>query len=285
MNTFNSELDIKRKKIETIVKVLAMCVAGFLFAPFAILTIKGLISLIVVGVIGLGVVNVGIPWLAVSLANWKLKALKAAAAANPIETLENRYAQLKDALLKQRDNIKQRIAIASKIYDQIKSFEAQFHKPSPRREQYEKLNALVEISKNKYAVAQKNLVDFGNIIEEKRSDWEIALSMAEANKLANVGEDFTSKLMQDTALTTIQDGLNMAFAELDASVMDENVQKVLNGDSSAVVTVSPSPSAAPTQAPRQLTAPSSELDFDFNGHSSTVDAEPEPVPAKRRASR
>ena len=75
--TTSSDLEAKRKKIETIVKVLCICVAGFFFAPIAILTIKGLISLLVVAVIGLLTVNVGIPWLAVSLANWRLKALKA----------------------------------------------------------------------------------------------------------------------------------------------------------------------------------------------------------------
>lgn len=278
--TTSLDLEARRKTIEKWAKVLGLGVAAFLFAPFAIATITGLISLIVVGVIGLLVVNVGIPWFAVSLANWRLKALKAAAAANPIETLENQYAMKKDALVKQRDNIKQRIAIASTIHDQIESFESQFHKQSPRRIQYEKLNALVDISKQKYTRAQQNLEAFGRLIEEKRADWQIAVSMTEANKLANVGEDFTNKLLQDTALSTVQDGLNMAFAELDASVLDADVQKVLNGDSTATVTVSPSPTPA-TQAPKQLSAPVSDLDFNFESHSSTP-VEAEVVPAKRR---
>jgi len=283
MATASYDLEARRKKIETWAKVLGLGVAAFLFAPFAIATITGLVSLIVVSVIGLLVVNVGIPWFAASLANWRLKALKAVAAANPIETLENRYSQLKDALLKQRDNIKQRIAIASKIFDQIRGYESQFKKSSPRREQYEKLNQLVEISKSKYQTAQINLVAFGKLIEEKRADWEIALSMAEANKLANVGEDFTSKLMQDTALTTIQDGLNVAFAELDAAVMDENIQKVLSGDHSEVtVTVLPAVAPAESRPVRQLAAPT-ELDFDFNGQPM-VETEPVTV-SKRKVSK
>ena len=280
MTTLSPDLEARRKRIETWAKVLGLGIAAFLFAPFAIATITGLISLIVVGTIGLLTVNIGIPWFSRSLANWRLKALKAVAAANPIETLQNRYAQLQDSLLKQRDNIKQRIAIASKIFDQIKLFENQFNKPSPRREQYEKLNQLVGISKSKYQTAQVNLVAFGKLIEEKSADWEIALSMAQANKLANVGEDFTSKLMQDTALTTIQDGLNVAFAELDASVMDENIQKVLNGDH-AEVTVSPSP--VPTIRPVKQLAPPTELDFDFNGQPAVSDEEP--VKVKRNNSR
>lgn len=260
-------LEQRRTRIENIAKVIGIVALGFLFAPIAIMTIKGVISLIIVGAIGFATVNIGIPWFSRSVANWRLKAIKAVAAANPIETLENRYAQLKDALLKQRENIKQRIAIAMKIMEQIKTFESQFNKPSPRREQYNKLNQLVELSKAKYEAAQVNLVEFGKIIEEKRADWEIALSMAEANKLANVGEDFTSKLMQDTALTTIQNGLDMAFAELDAAVMDENVQKVLSGQSVEVKVIANTPKT------KQLAAPS-DLDFDFE---SVRDAEIVPV--------
>ncbi len=275
--TTSTDLEARRKRIETWAKVLGLGVAGLLFAPFAVATITGLISLIVVGVIGLLAVNVGVPWFAASLANWRLKALKAVAAANPIETLENRYAQLKDSLLKQRENIKQRIAIASKIFEQIKGYESSFKKPSPRRDQYEKLNQLVEVSKSKYSNAQVSLVAFGQLIDEKRSDWEIALSMAEANKLANVGEDFTAKLMQDTALTTISDGLNLAFAELDASVMDENIQKVLNGET-ATVTVAPAVAVPATaRSSNRLTPPS---DLDFDAHST--ETEPVVVTSSRR---
>ena len=48
------------------------------------------------------------------------------------------------------------------------------------------------------------LVAFGDFIKEKTAVWEIVQSITEANKLAQVGEDFTSKLMEDTALNTIQ---------------------------------------------------------------------------------
>ena len=81
-----NDIEQRRKKIETIAKVVGLGIAGFLFAPIAYATITGLVSLIVVGVIGLAVVNIGVPWFAITMANWRLKAIKAAAAANPIET-------------------------------------------------------------------------------------------------------------------------------------------------------------------------------------------------------
>jgi len=251
------DLELKRQKIETWAKWLSLPVAGFLFAPFAYATITGLISLLVVVVIGILTVQIGIPWFSKSVANWRLKAYKAVAAANPIETLENQYAEQKEALLKEREGIKKRIAIVARVYEQIKKFEEQFKKPSPRREQYNLLNQLVEVYKGRYQKAQLYLQDFAKLIEEKRADWDILVSLKEADQLEAVGNDFINKLMKDTALTTIQDGMNTAFAELDATAMDEGINNILNGQPIQVPT-------APTKEDKpmkNLVAPS-ELDFD-----------------------
>jgi hypothetical protein len=256
-----NDIEKKRQRIENAAKIGGVLAVALILGPFYLVILNGLgvlFALVGTAIVGITAVNF-LPWFSCKLANWKLKSLKSEFAKNPIETLENLYKGRKESLILQRDNIKQRIAVASKIFDQITSFESQFGKPSPRRDQYAKLNQLVEHSKDKYQKAQVSLVAFGNCIEEKRADWEIAQSMAEANKLANVGEDFLSKLATDTALTSIQDGLNLAFAELDASVMDENIQKVLSGQ---VVEVTVSPVKSTKHPAKKLSAPS-DLDFEF----------------------
>ena len=164
------DLEARRKRIETWAKVLGLGVAAFLFAPFAIATITGLVSLIVVSVIGLLVVNIGLPWFAVTLANWRLKALKAAAAMNPIETLENQYADRQNALLKIRDNIKQSYAVLQQLYKQIQEHNQKYPgTPSQFTDKYTKLQQLVTLRGNKYKQAQQSLLVFGELIEEKRS--------------------------------------------------------------------------------------------------------------------
>jgi hypothetical protein len=275
-----NDIEQKRKRIETIAKVIGLCVAGALFAPIAIMTIKGLISLIVVGLIALFTVNVIIPWFAVSLANWRLKALKAAAAANPIEMLENQYKDRMGALAKIRENITASYAVLQNLHAQIQEHDEKYPgKPSQYLDKYQKLSALISLRGQKYKQAQKNLADFAEVIDEKRSDWKIAQTMAEANKLANVGEDFTSQLLKDTALNTVQDGLNTAFAELETSLLDEQ------GDGSA--STKPSSSAtvevAPSRPVAQLTAPSlPALDLGFDANNVVeAETEPEPVPVKR----
>ncbi len=269
--TTSSDLELRRQRIEKWAKVLGLGAFGFFFAPFAVATITGLISLIVVSVIGLLVVNVGLPWFAVSLANWRLKALKAAAALNPIETLENQYSDRQNALMKIRDNIKQSYAVLQTLYSQIQEHNEKYpNKPSQFIDKYTKLKQLVELRGNKYKQAQNNLVSFADLIDEKRSDWKIAQTMAEASKLANVGEDFQSKLLKDTALNTIQDGLNLAFSELETSLLDE--QNISTGTTEA---------ALPSTQKFALNAPPNTLDLGFD-YDNVIDVVAEPVSIQKK---
>jgi hypothetical protein len=275
----NNTLEQKRQNIEKAVKIVVLCVVAFLVSPFIFATIKGLAGLAIAAVVAVVMINLA-PSAAAMIANWRLKALKAVAAANPIETLQNAYSTRKESLVKQRDNIKARIAVAAKIYSQITAFEKQFSKTSPRRSPYEKLNQLIELSKTRYQNAQIALVEFGRQIEEKSADWEIVLSMNEANKLQQAGQDFTSKLMADTALSTVQAGLDTAFAELDAAVMDENIEKLLSGQDVQIGAINVTAVVVEDvkKPVKALVAPS-ELDFDAEVVATPV---AEPAQARRK---
>jgi hypothetical protein len=257
-----TDLEQKRKNIETAVKIVILVVVGFIVAPFIFLAIKGLIGAIIAAVVGLVAINLA-PSFAALVANWRLKALKAVAAANPIETLENQYADREAALLKIRDNIKESYAVLQDLYAQIQEHDEKYPgKPSQNLDKYNKLKALIELRGKKYKQAQANLKAFGEVIEEKRSDWKIAQTMARASKLANVGQDFQSKLMQDTALITIQDGLNIAFSELETSLLDEDSSQPSQTQPAGAIAATPS--RPPAQIPEKAGPPVLDLGFDEN---------------------
>jgi hypothetical protein len=274
MNTTN--LEQKRKSIETAVKILALVVVGFIVAPVIFIAIKGLIGAIVAAVVGLVAINLA-PSVAAMVANWRLKALKAVAAANPIETLENQYADRQNALMGIRDNIKESYAVLQDLYAQIQEHDEKYPgRPSQNLDKYNKLKALIELRGKKYKQAQKNLAAFGEVIEEKRSDWKIAQTMARASKLANVGEDFQAKLMQDTALITIQDGLNMAFSELETSLLDEQPIQPSGTQPPPAIAAGTTPSAA--RIPEKTGPP--VLDLGFN-EGDILEAEVVPPSRKK----
>jgi hypothetical protein len=233
MNTLTPEQ--KAQRIQTVVKVAALGGLLVILGPVYITMLHGMMALAALALtaaVSFVVINL-IPAFARLVGNWRLKALKAVAAMNPIESLEIIYRDKQAALSASYENIKQTYAILQGLHDQITEHDEKFPgKPSQYLDKYNKLKALVELRGKKYKQAKVNLAQFSDVIEEKRSDWQIAKTMAQANKLANVGEDFESKLMQDTALSTVQDGLNNAFAELDTALLDETP------GGSATVTVS-----------------------------------------------
>lgn len=223
----------RRKKIETLVKWIALPVIGFFVAPFIFITIKGLIGLIVSGVISLTAINFT-PWLAMKLANWRLKALKFEAGENPIETLENQYQERETALLAFRDNIKSFSAEVQNFYSELEGFKQEYPASAGKFDtQYSNMRALLVARADKYKKAKQNLESFSRVIDQKRSEWKIAQAAAKMSKAAGVGEDFMAKLMTDTALDSVQTSLNTAFAELEVSLLDEK-------DGRTTVVVSPS---------------------------------------------
>lgn len=277
------DLELKRKRIETAMKIVGLIAACFILGPFYLILLHGMAALFALLIaLGVGFVVVNfLPTVAAAIANWRLKALKAVAAANPIETLENQYGEREKALVNSRENIKQTYAILQELYSQIQEHDEKYPgKPSQYLEKYNKLKALVELRGKKYKQAQVNLATFHELIEEKRADWKIAQTMAAASKLANVGEDFQSKLMQDTALSTVQDGLNLAFSELDASLLDEQptvaVTTVDVSPSTPVSITNNRTSTTVAAIPEKCSLPS--LDLGFN----TDTIEPEVITVDRR---
>src|SRR5687767_8252966 len=100
------DLEKKRKRIEMIAASVGVCVVAFFVAPVIFVTIKGLIGIIVALGIVLPTLYVGVPWFAMKMGNWRMKALKAEASKNPLETMENQLKERHDGLAAFRDQLK-----------------------------------------------------------------------------------------------------------------------------------------------------------------------------------
>jgi hypothetical protein len=214
----------RSKRFELGIKIAAFVATLLILGPFLMTLLHGmaaLMALVFAGAIGLVVINL-IPAFSEWAGAKKLQALKSVAANNPIEILENQYREKQEALSASRDNISQSYAVLQEIWRNIQDHNERFpNRPSQQTQTYKDLKALVELRARKYKQAQAKQQQFGELIEEKRSDWKIAKSMAKARQIAKVGEDFQSKLMQDTAITSIQSELDLAFSELQTSLLDE----------------------------------------------------------------
>lgn len=80
--------DLKRERTAMFVKWGLGLLAALAISPVIFLAVKGLVGLALALVVGLALVNFT-PYVAMKFANWKLKAVKAEARENPIETRQN----------------------------------------------------------------------------------------------------------------------------------------------------------------------------------------------------
>jgi predicted RNase H-like nuclease (RuvC/YqgF family) len=217
-----NDLEIKRNRIEKTVKILSLLVVGFLVAPFVFIAIKGLVGLAVAGAISLVVVNL-IPWFSAMVANWRLKALKHEAAKNPIETLQNDYRKRIEALQAFRQSILNSKAEVYSFRDKLDGFKKQYPADAAKfDEQYRQMLALLKLRGQKYEEAKGNLERYDGEITRAKAIWDMAQAAAAMNKAAGVDADeFYAKIQVETALDSVQKNLNLAFADLEMSLVDE----------------------------------------------------------------
>jgi len=213
-------IEQKKQRTETLVKLLIFSVIGFVVAPFVFIAIKGLVGLIVAFVIAFAAIQFA-PLVAVKIGNWRIKALKAEAAANPIETLETEWKRRKEELAARETNIRDTYVVLQNVHGQVTTFKEKFPgKPSHFEPKLVKLQQLIDVRSAAYKRAKKELEIFEQTIEEKRQEWEIAKSFAKAQELFDLGQEFQTKIMNDVALLSIQDGMNRAFSELETSLLN-----------------------------------------------------------------
>lgn len=233
----NTDIEQKRKRIETIAKVLGLGLAGFIVAPVIFLTIKGIIGLIVTAAICLPFIY-ATPAIGSALANWRLKLLKAEAARNPVETLQNDYVKRQEALVSFAEAIKKFIAEKESFAEKLDGFKTQYPTEAPKFAlQLGKMEQLLTLRKQKYKQAQRSLELYESEIQKAGAIWEMGQAAAQMSKAAGMSDaDFFAKIQVETALDSVQKNLNIAFADLEVSLLDENESSnvtVLRGEAAS----------------------------------------------------
>lgn len=230
--TTQMDLEARRQRIQNIVRLLALLTVGFFVAPFIFIAIKGLVGLAIAGTMGIGMYYLSFP-ISAALANWRLKLIKAEAARNPVETLQNDYQKRQSALNSFKESIRNFTAEVQTFADKLSMFTKQYPAEAPKyRDQLSKMNQLLQLREAKFKQAQKNLADYEMEIQKAGAIWEMGCAAAKMNKAAGMTEDdFFAKIQVETALDSVQKNLNMAFADLEVSLLDED-NSATNGQTS-----------------------------------------------------
>lgn len=251
-----ADLNSRRKRIETLVKAAGLAVVGVLVAPFVLLAIKGLIGAGIALGLGLSIIYFT-PVVATKMANWRLKMLKAEATKNPVETLQNDYVKRQEALARFEASIRSFAGEVGLFSDKLETFSKKFPEEAPKfRENLGKMNELLVLRKQKYKEAKNNLALYQMEIQKAGAIWEMGQAAAQMNKAAGMTEeDFFAKIQVETALDSVQKNLNMAFADLEVALLDEDKDgTALLHDKHAAQIVQLEPSKDAPAVPRQRIA-------------------------------
>ena len=220
----SNDMELRRKKIETYTKWGLGALGALVISPVIFMIVKGIIGLAIAGAVGLAVITFA-PVVAMKFANWKLRAVKAEASANPIETLQNVFKEKMDALRRFSESITVFHAEVANFADKVKLFEKQYPADAGKfAEQLEKMRELLKLRQNNYKQAQGELALFESEIQRASAIWDMANAAAAMNKAAGMNEDdILEKIKTETAVDSVQKNLNRAFAELETSLIEEPV--------------------------------------------------------------
>jgi len=208
------------RTLTAVVSVAALAI----FAPVVWLAASGGAGLLVLGgilAIGFAAVQT-LPLMGQKLENTLLSARKAEARRSPIEQLQNEVLRRAERLRSFRKALVTVGGQIESIRQMIESSQTKFTGPVLARQEraLEKLQQFHNINIARLNQAQAALQEFKNTVEQKQSEWQIALAIDDANRALdpNAADNLIQDLLADTALRTVQDRFNNVFAELDVQM-------------------------------------------------------------------
>lgn len=214
-------LDARKKKLIALGGGGALLL-GLVAAPFVLMAIGGLVGLIVAGILGFGAITFA-PVVGMKFANWRLKAIKTEATANPIETLQGVKLAKEQALAgfaRQLEAFRTEVLNFKSTSD---SFRAKYpNAPDKFGPQLVKYETLLTARKKAYAQAVSDLKSFQAVIDQAEAEWAVAQAALRAGKASGMDTgDLFEKIKTDTSLNAVQQAMNGSFAQLETLLLDE----------------------------------------------------------------
>jgi len=219
----------RKQRTELIVKIVGLLGVCLVLGPLAGTIAAGLgaLAALLVGVAGIFVVWKFIPWFALKIGNARLKAIKAEAMKNPVETLQNQLVEKRKSLDSFKENIRVFAAQVLSFSDEVKKYVKDgLEDAQTYVEQLAKMKKVLELRQQRYKDAEQTLVEFEETIQRTDRKWKMACAAAKMNEAAGEIEgDVFDKICIETAMSSVQDKLNQSFADLEIALMDEDKSK------------------------------------------------------------
>lgn len=233
------DLDARRENVTKWAKYSLIAIGAALSAPLAFLALEGLVAWGAFALVLFLLVNFA-PVFATWVANKHIQALVAAVEANPIETMQNLFAEKSQDLADADRNITSFDTEIRNFDDQVDTFKQQYLEEAPTYvELSTKMHDALAGMKIQQTEARKELAKFQQQIAKAQAIYRMSLAASKVVQLSKSAEaQVFAKIKEQVAFDTVRTSLNQAFANLDLALERRN-------DSKAFTMTPPKELAAP----------------------------------------
>ena len=216
--------DPRAKRWGNVAKYGAILAVGFFAAPYVWVAIGGLLGLLAAFVL-ITAVWMSRQWVYAVAANMRLKLIKAEAAKNPVETLQEEYRREMVKLDTRKQNIEKLKAQTLTFEDKTEDMKAKYGADDAAYQKFSKdlviLNRIYENRCTLWRKARAELDLFKKEIDRAQTIWETAQAAAAAQETSGLTEEeFFAKLRTETAFDAIHNSYNQAIASLDTALLE-----------------------------------------------------------------
>lgn len=217
-------LDQRKTRLASIAKWGVGFAGAILIAPFVFLAVQGIVGLVAATFLGLAIVH-GAPVMSMKFANWKLKAVKAEAARNPVETMQVVLQEKRVAVGIFGKRVEDYATEVKNFESRLAGFKRDFPGESPKFE--ETLSTMkrgLEHQNRQLGNAHSELNRYSDEIRKVGAIWQMSQAANKLHRAAGMTEDsFMQKIKTETAIDAVESDLNRALAQLETSLAQDTL--------------------------------------------------------------
>jgi hypothetical protein len=206
-----------------------------LIAPLAVLALKAVTSIALAAVVGLGLF-MGFLAVPLILRCWRIqvfKLTKATARSNPVETLQLELMARQRAFEAAGATVVKVSAMRDSLREKLDDY-VQKHRVKDQglERSINQLSDLVDRLRISLRQAGLKLEEFERFVARQADRWKLANATGELAVLLKEakGGDVTERFLQDEAIDTIRDALNLSFAEIDQILQNDDIRRVVEAE-------------------------------------------------------
>lgn len=211
--------EIRRQVLANRLKWGLGLIGAALISPVVFLAVKGIIGLAIAAAVGTATVQLA-PVFSMKLANVRMKMLMSEASKNPIETLENRYADKAIELRRAAANIVEFETAVRNYDDKLAGFKVKYPQEAAGfQETSDKMHIGLQNMKTQQVASRKSLELAAQEIEKAKAIWDMSLAALQVTKFSKSAEqEVFEKIKRETALDSVSAQLNRSFASLNQAI-------------------------------------------------------------------